>query len=242
MTQSLTRSRNTAPLTVEQALVLGDLSGLDPEQRVNYYMKVCTSLGLNPPELNQNNTHSHVLGRSQAIQIQHAHKYDRRQAWRETVCTRVGVFRQAQHVLPRVYRLRQAQVGSEASRGPMHSLRQRADSWWHETACTKRAPTRDGQPHVERWTDWIWRASPVCRDSARSTRSIVCDGDSNRLCHGAPSSDGAKPWATTEPVGTSASQEWRPSGQPYRESRTVEATAAGRRQAGGLPLSGMSVR
>ena len=48
MTQSLTKRPNTAPMTVEQALVLGDLSGLDPEQRINYYMKVCTSLGLNP--------------------------------------------------------------------------------------------------------------------------------------------------------------------------------------------------
>jgi len=48
MTQSLTTRKNTAPMTVEQALVQGDLSGLDPEQRVNYYMKVCTSLGLNP--------------------------------------------------------------------------------------------------------------------------------------------------------------------------------------------------
>lgn len=48
MTQTLARQKTTAPVTVEQALVLGDLSGLDPEQRVNYYMKVCTSLGLNP--------------------------------------------------------------------------------------------------------------------------------------------------------------------------------------------------
>jgi len=35
-------------VTVEQALVLGDLSGLDSEQRVNYYLKVCSSLNLNP--------------------------------------------------------------------------------------------------------------------------------------------------------------------------------------------------
>jgi len=27
---------------------MGDLSGLDPEQRVNYYLKLCSSLGLNP--------------------------------------------------------------------------------------------------------------------------------------------------------------------------------------------------
>jgi len=47
MTQLATR-KNAAPVTVEQALVTGDLSGLDPEQRVTYYMKVCSSLGLNP--------------------------------------------------------------------------------------------------------------------------------------------------------------------------------------------------
>jgi hypothetical protein len=35
-------------VTVEQALVQGDLAALDPEQRVNYYLKVCSSLGLNP--------------------------------------------------------------------------------------------------------------------------------------------------------------------------------------------------
>jgi hypothetical protein len=44
----LARQKTAAPVTVEQALVLGDLSGLDNEQRVNYYLKVCSSLGLNP--------------------------------------------------------------------------------------------------------------------------------------------------------------------------------------------------
>lgn len=48
MTQQLARQKNSTPVTVEQALVLGDLSGLDPEQRVNYYLKVCSSLGINP--------------------------------------------------------------------------------------------------------------------------------------------------------------------------------------------------
>jgi hypothetical protein len=33
---------------VEQALVSGDLAGLDPDARLNYYLKVCSSLGLNP--------------------------------------------------------------------------------------------------------------------------------------------------------------------------------------------------
>ena len=47
MTQLATRKPST-PVTVEQALVQGDLSGLDPEQRVNYYLKLCSSLGLNP--------------------------------------------------------------------------------------------------------------------------------------------------------------------------------------------------
>src|SRR6478672_12215048 len=48
MTQTLARQKQSAPVTVEQALVMGGLSGLDPEQRVNYYMKLCSSLGLNP--------------------------------------------------------------------------------------------------------------------------------------------------------------------------------------------------
>ena len=33
---------------MEQALVTGDLAGLDPDARLNYYLKVCSSLGLNP--------------------------------------------------------------------------------------------------------------------------------------------------------------------------------------------------
>ena len=47
MTQTLARSRPQS-LTVEQALVTGDLSGLDPDARLTYYIKVCESLGLNP--------------------------------------------------------------------------------------------------------------------------------------------------------------------------------------------------
>jgi hypothetical protein len=48
VTQQLARQKPSAPVTIEQALVQGDLSGLDPEQRVNYYLKVCSSLNLNP--------------------------------------------------------------------------------------------------------------------------------------------------------------------------------------------------
>ena len=48
MTQTLARKQPVATLTVEQALVTGDLSGLDPDARLNYYMRVCESLGLNP--------------------------------------------------------------------------------------------------------------------------------------------------------------------------------------------------
>jgi hypothetical protein len=49
MTQTLARTqRKPETLTVEQALVTGDLSGLDPDARLNYYMRVCESLGLNP--------------------------------------------------------------------------------------------------------------------------------------------------------------------------------------------------
>jgi hypothetical protein len=47
MTQTRAIQQQSAAVTVEQALVSGDLSGLDPEQRVNYYLKVCSSLGLN---------------------------------------------------------------------------------------------------------------------------------------------------------------------------------------------------
>jgi hypothetical protein len=36
-----------AEMTIEQALVEGDLSNLTPEQRVNYYLQVCESVGLN---------------------------------------------------------------------------------------------------------------------------------------------------------------------------------------------------
>lgn len=34
--------------SIEQALVQGNLAGLNPEQRVQYYLRVCDSLGLNP--------------------------------------------------------------------------------------------------------------------------------------------------------------------------------------------------
>jgi hypothetical protein len=37
-----------AATDIEQVLIGGDLSRLDPEQRVSYYDRVCTSLGLNP--------------------------------------------------------------------------------------------------------------------------------------------------------------------------------------------------
>lgn len=36
------------PLVVQQVLLSGDLSKLNPEQRVSYYNRVCESLGLNP--------------------------------------------------------------------------------------------------------------------------------------------------------------------------------------------------
>jgi len=48
MTQTLAKPKSSVPVTIEQALVQGDLSQLDPEQRVNYYLRVCESLGLNP--------------------------------------------------------------------------------------------------------------------------------------------------------------------------------------------------
>ena len=49
MTQTLARTRSQPEsLTVEQALVSGDLAGLDSDARLNYYLKVCSSLGLNP--------------------------------------------------------------------------------------------------------------------------------------------------------------------------------------------------
>ena len=50
MTQTLAKKSPGTPqeIPIEQALVMGDLSKLDSEQRVNYYLKVCSSLGLNP--------------------------------------------------------------------------------------------------------------------------------------------------------------------------------------------------
>ncbi len=40
-------ARRPQDMTIEQALVEGDLSHLTPEQRVNYYLQVCESVGLN---------------------------------------------------------------------------------------------------------------------------------------------------------------------------------------------------
>lgn len=48
MSETLAKPKSNVPVTIEQALVQGDLSQLDPEQRVNYYLRVCESLGLNP--------------------------------------------------------------------------------------------------------------------------------------------------------------------------------------------------
>lgn len=48
MTQTLAKPKQSAAVTVEQALVKGDLTDLDSEQRINYYVKVCSSLNLNP--------------------------------------------------------------------------------------------------------------------------------------------------------------------------------------------------
>jgi hypothetical protein len=36
------------PSRIEQVLLAGDLSKLNPDERVSYYLKVCDSLGLNP--------------------------------------------------------------------------------------------------------------------------------------------------------------------------------------------------
>jgi len=48
MTQPLAKPKPTQATSIEQALVDGDLSGLDDEARVSYYLHVCNSLGLNP--------------------------------------------------------------------------------------------------------------------------------------------------------------------------------------------------
>src|SRR5215471_15441720 len=48
MTQPLAKPNQTQATSIEQALVDGDLSGLDDEARVSYYLNVCNSLGLNP--------------------------------------------------------------------------------------------------------------------------------------------------------------------------------------------------
>src|ERR1700676_4843575 len=36
------------PEAIEKVLILGDLSSLQPQERVDYYKRVCNSLGLNP--------------------------------------------------------------------------------------------------------------------------------------------------------------------------------------------------
>ena len=48
MANELTRTTTTAGDAIEQVLIAGDLSKLNPEQRVSYYNRVCESLGLNP--------------------------------------------------------------------------------------------------------------------------------------------------------------------------------------------------
>lgn len=45
--QIITTNKQTASI-VEGAIIGGDLSKLSPQQRVNYYMEVCKSVGLNP--------------------------------------------------------------------------------------------------------------------------------------------------------------------------------------------------
>lgn len=40
--------KDNLPSTIETAVIVGDLSKLSPEQRVNHYMAVCKSTGLNP--------------------------------------------------------------------------------------------------------------------------------------------------------------------------------------------------
>ena len=47
-TQIAVQGRERAAVTLEDAMVKGDLSGLTPQQRVQHYTAVCESLGLNP--------------------------------------------------------------------------------------------------------------------------------------------------------------------------------------------------
>ena len=42
------REASPAPATIEDVLIRGDLSQLTPEQRTEYYLKVCQTVGLNP--------------------------------------------------------------------------------------------------------------------------------------------------------------------------------------------------
>ncbi len=48
MSQELVAKRNEEFAVIEQVVMQGDLSKLNPEQRVTYYRKVCESAGLNP--------------------------------------------------------------------------------------------------------------------------------------------------------------------------------------------------
>lgn len=48
MTQALTTSTNPNSDVIESVITAGDLSKLNPVQRVNYYTAVCQSVGLNP--------------------------------------------------------------------------------------------------------------------------------------------------------------------------------------------------
>jgi hypothetical protein len=48
MSEALARVEPTSVEAYEKALILGDLAGLKPEERINYYRAVCKSVGLNP--------------------------------------------------------------------------------------------------------------------------------------------------------------------------------------------------
>jgi hypothetical protein len=48
MSEALATIGQTSVEAYEKALILGDLAGLKPEERINYYRAVCKSVGLNP--------------------------------------------------------------------------------------------------------------------------------------------------------------------------------------------------
>lgn len=48
MNQLVTQDQQAAAALLERAVVHGDLSQLNPQQRTEYYVKVCESVGLNP--------------------------------------------------------------------------------------------------------------------------------------------------------------------------------------------------